>query len=93
VRGAQAGQLDRVPGEGESGLGGETHGPVAITLAAAIALVTVWIGIAASYHTNWPLGFYVGVIAAGFFLAGSGCTAIRRRRPARQPEPVLAPAL
>ena len=44
-----------------------------------IALATVWIGIAASYHTNWPLGFFVGVIAAGFFLAGQGWTAVRRR--------------
>ena len=66
---------------------------LAIALAVAIALVTVWSGIAASYHTNWPLGFYVGVIAAGFYLAGSGWTAIRRRRPARHPEPALAPAL
>ncbi len=65
----------------------------AIALAVAIALVTVWIGIAASYHTNWPLGFYVGVIAAGFFLAGSGWTAIRRRRSASQPQSALAPVL
>jgi zinc/manganese transport system permease protein len=64
---------------------------LAIVLAVAIALVTVWIGIAASYHTNWPLGFYVGVIAAGFFLIGSGWTAVRRRWPTRQPGSVLAP--
>jgi zinc/manganese transport system permease protein len=50
----------------------------AIAVAVAIALVTVWIGIAASYHTNWPLGFFVGVIAAGFFLLGQAWTAIRR---------------
>ncbi|HEY5398209.1 MAG TPA: metal ABC transporter permease [Trebonia sp.] len=66
---------------------------LAIALAVAIALVTVWIAIVASYHTNWPLGFYVGVIAAGFFLAGSGWTAVRRRWSARQPAPALAPAL
>ena len=66
----------------------------AIALAIAIALATVWIGIAASYHTNWPLGFYVGVIAAGFFLAGSGWTAVRRRwlARARRPAPAFAPA-
>jgi zinc/manganese transport system permease protein len=64
----------------------------AIALTVAIALVTVWIGIAVSYHTNWPLGFYVGVIAAGFFLVGSGWTAVRRRWSARQPAPELAPA-
>ena len=36
-----------------------------MTLAAGIALVSVPAGIAASCRTNWPLGFYVGVIAAG----------------------------
>jgi zinc/manganese transport system permease protein len=66
----------------------------AIVLAIAIALVTVWIGIVASYHTNWPLGFYVGVIAAGFFLLGQAWTAIRRyaiapRRGAVAVEPAL----
>ena len=67
----------------------------AIALSVAIALVTVWIGIAASYHTNWPLGFYVGIIAAGFFLVGQGWTVVRRRwlvRAARPASP-LAPAL
>jgi zinc/manganese transport system permease protein len=60
----------------------------AIALAIGIALATVWIGIAASYHTNWPLGFFVGVIAAGFFLAGQGWAAVRRRWWA--PRPALA---
>jgi zinc/manganese transport system permease protein len=62
----------------------------AIALAVGIALVTVWAGIAASYHTNWPLGFYVGVIAAGFFLVGLAWTAARRRLAARQPTPALS---
>ena len=67
----------------------------AIAIAVVIALVTAWADIAASYHTNWPLGFYVGVIAAGFFLAGSGWTAIRRRwlARARRPASPLAPAV
>ena len=69
----------------------------AIALAVVIALVTVWITIVASDHTNWPLGFYVGVIAAGFFLAGSGWTAVRRAaarqvRPADQRQPRLVRA-
>jgi zinc/manganese transport system permease protein len=58
---------------------------LAITLSVAIALVTVWIGIAASYQSNWPLGFFVGVIGAAFFLLGRGYAAARRRlgvRPA-----------
>ncbi|MGH3298717.1 MAG: metal ABC transporter permease [Trebonia sp.] len=62
----------------------------AIALAVAIALVTVWTGIAASYRTNWPLGFYVGVVAAGFFLAGTGWTAVRRRWLARVRPPASA---
>jgi zinc/manganese transport system permease protein len=65
----------------------------AIALAIGIALATVWIGIAASYHTNWPLGFFVGVIAAGFFLAGQGWSAVRRRWWAPRQAPVLGSAV
>ena len=43
---------------------------LAMTLAVVLALVTVWTGIVASYVSNWPLGFFVGVIGAFFFLAG-----------------------
>jgi zinc/manganese transport system permease protein len=60
----------------------------AIALAAGIALVTAWAGIAASYRTNWPLGFFAGVIAAGFFLLGQGWGTVRRRGPARALSPV-----
>ena len=63
----------------------------AIALATGIALVTVWAGIAASYRTNWPLGFFVGVIAAGFFLLGQGFAAVRRRGSARRTAPALSP--
>jgi zinc/manganese transport system permease protein len=57
-----------------------TASPVlAIALSVGLALVTVWIGIVISYHTNWPLGFFVGVFGAGFFLLGQGWTGIRRR--------------
>ncbi|MFY9649399.1 metal ABC transporter permease, partial [Trebonia sp.] len=65
----------------------------AIALAIGIALATVWIGIAASYHTNWPLGFFVGVIAAGFFLAGQVWSAVRRRWWAPRPAPALGSAV
>ena len=43
---------------------------LAMTLSVLIALVTVWVAIAASYQSNWPLGFFVGVLGAAFFLAG-----------------------
>jgi zinc/manganese transport system permease protein len=49
---------------------------LAMTLSVVIALVTVWIAIAASYQSNWPLGFFVGVIGAAFFLAGKAWTAL-----------------
>ena len=39
-------------------------------------LVTVWAGIAISYRSDWPLGFFVGVIGAGFFLAGRAYAAL-----------------
>jgi zinc/manganese transport system permease protein len=51
---------------------------VAMALSVAIALATVWAGIALSYHTQWPLGFFVGVFGAGFFLLGRGWSAIIR---------------
>ena len=58
---------------------------LAMTLSVVIALVTVWTGIVASYHSNWPLGFFVGVIGAGFFLAGRAYAAARRRLAIREP--------
>jgi zinc/manganese transport system permease protein len=62
----------------------------AIALATGIALVTVWAGIALSYRTNWPLGFFTGVIAAGFFLLGQGWAAVRRRGSAVRPLPAFS---
>jgi zinc/manganese transport system permease protein len=51
---------------------------LAMTLAVVIALVTVWTGIVVSYLSNWPLGFFVGIMGAAFFLAGRGYAAIKR---------------
>ena len=52
---------------------------IAMALSAAIALVTVWLSIAASYRTNWPLGFFVGVAGAVFYLLARAAPAIRGR--------------
>ncbi len=41
---------------------------IAMALSVAIALVTVWLSIALSYRTNWPLGFFVGLAGAVFYL-------------------------
>jgi zinc/manganese transport system permease protein len=54
----------------------------AIVLSVAIALVAVWASIAASYTTNYPVGFFVGAISAGCYGAGRGWAAWRRRQRA-----------
>jgi zinc/manganese transport system permease protein len=58
----------------------------AIGLSVAIALVTVWSAIAASYTTNYPIGFYVGSISAVAYALGRGWAAWRRRRATRPGE-------
>jgi zinc/manganese transport system permease protein len=64
----------------------------AMTLSVVIALVTVWTGIAISYGTNWPLGFFVGALGAAFFLASRGYAALVRRRPFEPFDPSAVPA-
>jgi zinc/manganese transport system permease protein len=58
---------------------------VALALSVAIALVTTWLSIALSYRTNWPLGFFVGIGGAIFYLIG---LAARTWLPARAASPV-----
>jgi zinc/manganese transport system permease protein len=43
---------------------------VALALSVAIALVITWLSIALAYRTNWPLGFFVGIGGAIFYLIG-----------------------
>jgi zinc/manganese transport system permease protein len=43
---------------------------LALTLSVVIALASVWLSIALSYRTNWPLGFFVGALGAVFYLVG-----------------------
>jgi zinc/manganese transport system permease protein len=52
----------------------------AMGLSVVIALVTVWVSIAASYLTNLPIGFFVGAFAAAFYAAGRGWSAWSRSR-------------
>jgi len=56
---------------------------LAMGLSVVLALVTVWTAIAASYQTNWPVGFFVGAIGAVCYAAGRGWTALRRTRLTR----------
>jgi zinc/manganese transport system permease protein len=57
----------------------------AMALSVLIAVGTVWASIAASYQTNWPVGFFVGAIGAGCYGAGRGWAAWRRTRIAPPP--------
>jgi zinc/manganese transport system permease protein len=52
----------------------------AIALSAAIAVVVVWLSIAISYETSWPIGFFVGALGAVAYATGRGYAAWRRRR-------------
>jgi len=44
--------------------------PLAMTLSVAIALLIVWIAIAASYQTDYPVGFFVGSASAASYALG-----------------------
>ena len=51
-----------------------------VALSIAIALATVWLAIAVSYDTNWPIGFFVGafgVVSYGFGRVFAAWRAIR----------------
>jgi zinc/manganese transport system permease protein len=60
---------------------------VALALSVGLALATVWVSIALSYHTNWPLGFFVGIAGALFYLLGQAARAVI---PRRVPHPVAS---
>lgn len=53
---------------------------LAIGLSVLIAVGTVWAAIAASYQTNWPVGFFVGALSAAWYAVGRAATAWRRSR-------------
>lgn len=50
----------------------------ALALSVVLALATVWIAIAASFASGWPVGFWVGVGGAGWYLLGRAYGALSR---------------
>jgi zinc/manganese transport system permease protein len=52
---------------------------LALALSVVIAVAAVWAAIAASYASNWPVGFFVGVIGALCYAAGRGWATWRTR--------------
>lgn len=67
----------------------------AICLSVLLAITTVGTSIAVSYLSNWPIGFFVGVIGATWFLVGRCWVSYRqgqtRSKPASGPGLVAAP--
>jgi zinc/manganese transport system permease protein len=64
---------------------------LAMALSVAIALITVWAAIAASYLYNWPIGFFVGALAALSYGLGRGWAAWRRTRTVPLAAPQAGP--
>lgn len=58
---------------------------VAMALSVVIALAVVWFAIAASYETNWPVGFFVGAASAAVFVVARLWQAGRERFARRAP--------
>jgi len=52
----------------------------ALGLSVVLAIVTVWVAIAASFETNWPVGFFVGVGGAACYAAGRLIVSFRGSR-------------
>jgi zinc/manganese transport system permease protein len=50
----------------------------AIVVGVGLALVTVWTSLALSYLTNWPLGFFVGVLGALCYVVARVVRLLRR---------------
>jgi zinc/manganese transport system permease protein len=60
----------------------------AMALSVVIAVLLAWVAIAASYTTNWPVGFFVGVGGAVCYAGGRGWAAWSAARRPSAPAPV-----
>jgi zinc/manganese transport system permease protein len=59
----------------------------AMALGVLISLVTVWLSIAISYESNWPVGFFVGTFGAASYGLGRTWSAYRHRTGRKWAEP------
>jgi zinc/manganese transport system permease protein len=55
----------------------------AMAMSVVLALITVWVAVAASFQTNWPLGFFVGVGGAVCYASGRAVVWWRGSRASR----------
>jgi zinc/manganese transport system permease protein len=52
----------------------------AMVLSVAIALPTAWLAVALAYLTDWPVGFFIGMLGAAAYGVGAGWAAWQRAR-------------
>lgn len=67
------------------------HPAPAMALSVLLALATVWGAIALSFQTNWPIGFFVGVGSAAWYVLARA-VALISRTTARAAEPRVSGA-
>jgi zinc/manganese transport system permease protein len=60
-----------------------TRPMVAMGVGTGLALVTVWLSIASSYWSDWPVGFFVGTFSAAVYGMGRAAGALRTRMRGR----------
>jgi zinc/manganese transport system permease protein len=65
---------------------------VAMALSIVFALLIVWVAIAASYETNYPVGFFVGTGSAVSYALGRGWSAWRSRQASAEQSAHLEPS-
>jgi zinc/manganese transport system permease protein len=61
----------------------------AMALSVAFALAIIWVAIVLSYLTNWPIGFFVGILGALAYASGRLFALWRRRRVPGHPSALL----
>jgi zinc/manganese transport system permease protein len=69
-----------------------SHPLRAMALSVVIAVALAWVAIAASYETNWPVGFFVGVGGAVCYAGGRGWAALSAARDRSAVAAEAAPA-
>ncbi|HYA45011.1 MAG TPA: metal ABC transporter permease [Acidimicrobiales bacterium] len=56
-----------------------TNRPLAaIGLSGLLAVVTAWLAVGLSFESNWPVGFFIGALAAAWYVAGRALSTWRR---------------
>ena len=55
---------------------------VGLALGVALGIVTVWLGVALAYATDYPIGFFITTVATSFYVLARAARALVARPPA-----------